>query len=140
MYKHLFLFYNDFIQRKLKENPKFIEENLNDICASIQHTIVEILIKIRQKGIEGYGTERQIKPEIQRKMRRDSLLVIGMQLCIMLTGWMLLTQNGLFGDLWMMVGLTKQSELWHSLLLMAVELVLSYAIVWTIPLFFVMMN
>ena len=100
-------------------------------------TIVEILIKIRQKGIEGYGTERQIKPEIQRKMRRDSLLVIGMQLCIMLTGWMLLTQNGLFGDLWMMVGLTKQSELWHSLLLMAVELVLSYAIVWTIPLFFV---
>ena len=34
-----------FIQRNLKENPKFIEENLHDICASIQHTIVEILME-----------------------------------------------------------------------------------------------
>ena len=34
-----------FIQRNLKENPKFIKENLHDICASIQHTIVEILIE-----------------------------------------------------------------------------------------------
>ena len=34
-----------FIQRNLKENPKFIEENLFDICASIQHTIVEILME-----------------------------------------------------------------------------------------------
>ena len=32
-----------FIQKKVKENPNFIEENLNDICASIQRTIVEIL-------------------------------------------------------------------------------------------------
>ena len=34
-----------FIQKNLKENPNFIEENLFDICASIQHTIVEILIE-----------------------------------------------------------------------------------------------
>ena len=33
-----------FIQRNLKENPNFIKENLSDICASIQHTIVEILM------------------------------------------------------------------------------------------------
>ncbi len=33
-----------FIQKKEKENPNFIEENLNDICASLQYTIVEILI------------------------------------------------------------------------------------------------
>lgn len=33
-----------FIQKSLKENPNFIEENLHDICASIQYTIVEILI------------------------------------------------------------------------------------------------
>ena len=33
-----------FIQKKVKENPNFIEENLNDICASIQYTIVEILL------------------------------------------------------------------------------------------------
>lgn len=33
-----------FIQKSVKENPKFIEENLYDICASIQQTIVEILM------------------------------------------------------------------------------------------------
>jgi len=33
-----------FIQKKVVENPDFISENINDICASIQHTIVEILM------------------------------------------------------------------------------------------------
>ena len=33
-----------FIQKKKIENPNFIEENLNDICASIQYTIIEILM------------------------------------------------------------------------------------------------
>ncbi|MBN4084903.1 tRNA (adenosine(37)-N6)-threonylcarbamoyltransferase complex transferase subunit TsaD [Flavobacteriaceae bacterium AH-315-B10] len=33
-----------FIQRETKANPNFINENLNDICASIQYTIIEILI------------------------------------------------------------------------------------------------
>ena len=33
-----------FIQKKVKENPQFIKENLNDICASIQYTIVGILM------------------------------------------------------------------------------------------------
>jgi len=33
-----------FIQKQVKENPQFIEQNLNDICASIQYTIVGILM------------------------------------------------------------------------------------------------
>ena len=33
-----------FIQREVKANPNFIAENLNDICASIQYTIIGILI------------------------------------------------------------------------------------------------
>ncbi|MEM6515242.1 MAG: tRNA (adenosine(37)-N6)-threonylcarbamoyltransferase complex transferase subunit TsaD [Bacteroidota bacterium] len=33
-----------FIQREVKANENFIAENLNDICASIQHTIIQILI------------------------------------------------------------------------------------------------
>ncbi|WP_299886621.1 tRNA (adenosine(37)-N6)-threonylcarbamoyltransferase complex transferase subunit TsaD [uncultured Lacinutrix sp.] len=33
-----------FIQREIKKNANFIEENLNDICASIQYTIIGILI------------------------------------------------------------------------------------------------
>lgn len=34
-----------FLQKQLKENPNFIEENKADICASVQHTIIEILFK-----------------------------------------------------------------------------------------------
>ncbi|MEO8932937.1 MAG: tRNA (adenosine(37)-N6)-threonylcarbamoyltransferase complex transferase subunit TsaD [Xanthomarina sp.] len=33
-----------FIQKETKLNPHFIEENINDICASIQYTIIGILI------------------------------------------------------------------------------------------------
>jgi N6-L-threonylcarbamoyladenine synthase len=33
-----------FIQKQVKINPNFINENLHDICASIQYTIVEILM------------------------------------------------------------------------------------------------
>jgi N6-L-threonylcarbamoyladenine synthase len=33
-----------FIQKKVAENENFIAENLNDICASIQYTIIEILM------------------------------------------------------------------------------------------------
>ncbi len=34
-----------FIQKQEKENPHFIQENLNDLCASIQKTIIDILMK-----------------------------------------------------------------------------------------------
>jgi N6-L-threonylcarbamoyladenine synthase len=33
-----------FVQKKKLENPNFVEQNLNDICASIQYTIIEILM------------------------------------------------------------------------------------------------
>jgi N6-L-threonylcarbamoyladenine synthase len=44
-----------FIQKKVKENPNFIEENLNDICASIQYTIVEILFDKLKKAVKKTG-------------------------------------------------------------------------------------
>ena len=34
-----------FLQDQLKKDPQFIEKNLNDLCASIQQTIIEILLK-----------------------------------------------------------------------------------------------
>lgn len=34
-----------FLQKEQKRNPYFIKENLHDICASVQHTIVSILMK-----------------------------------------------------------------------------------------------
>jgi len=65
-----------FIQRNLKENPKFIEENLFDICASIQHTIVEILMEklkntVTQTGIKhiaiagGVSANSEIRKRLQ---------------------------------------------------------------------------
>jgi len=34
-----------FLRDKLVENPNFIQENTNDLCASLQHTIIEILLR-----------------------------------------------------------------------------------------------
>ena len=39
-----------FLQREIKADPEFIQENLNDICASIQRTIVDILLKKLKKA------------------------------------------------------------------------------------------
>ncbi len=44
-----------FLQRKTKEDPDFIEKNLNDICAAIQHTIVEILMDKLQLAVTRTG-------------------------------------------------------------------------------------
>lgn len=44
-----------FIQKKTKENPNFIEENLNDICASIQHIIIEIIMDKLKKAVKETG-------------------------------------------------------------------------------------
>jgi N6-L-threonylcarbamoyladenine synthase len=33
-----------FLQKETKQNPDFIQQNLNDICASIQHTLIRILL------------------------------------------------------------------------------------------------
>jgi N6-L-threonylcarbamoyladenine synthase len=39
-----------FIQEQTKANPNFIAENLNNICASVQHTIINILLKKLKKA------------------------------------------------------------------------------------------
>ena len=38
-----------------KQTPEFIQENLNDLCASVQYTIVEILMKQLKKAIQIMG-------------------------------------------------------------------------------------
>ncbi len=41
------------LRDKLKENPNFIEENKKDLCASLQYTIIEILMnKLRKAAID----------------------------------------------------------------------------------------
>ncbi|WP_324027993.1 tRNA (adenosine(37)-N6)-threonylcarbamoyltransferase complex transferase subunit TsaD [Maribacter sp. BPC-D8] len=44
-----------FIQRQMKENPDFIKNNLEDICASIQYTIITILMKKLKKAVKQTG-------------------------------------------------------------------------------------
>jgi N6-L-threonylcarbamoyladenine synthase len=41
-----------FIQKQQRINSNFIEENLNDICASIQYTIVEILMEKLKNAVK----------------------------------------------------------------------------------------
>ncbi|PBJ08998.1 tRNA (adenosine(37)-N6)-threonylcarbamoyltransferase complex transferase subunit TsaD [Flavobacterium sp. ACN6] len=47
-----------FIQKNKQANPNFIEENLNDICASIQHTIIEILMDKIKMAVKETGIKQ----------------------------------------------------------------------------------
>ena len=47
-----------FIQKQQKDNPEFIRENLEDICASIQHTIIKILMDKLKKAVKQTGITR----------------------------------------------------------------------------------
>ena len=38
-----------------KQTPEFIKENLNDLCASVQYTIVQILMRKLKKAVEQTG-------------------------------------------------------------------------------------
>lgn len=44
-----------FIQRETNKNPEFVKENMEDICASIQYTIVHILMDKLEKAVDQTG-------------------------------------------------------------------------------------
>jgi N6-L-threonylcarbamoyladenine synthase len=46
------------IQNNLQKNPRFIEENLEDLCASIQHSIISILLNKLEKAIKITGIKQ----------------------------------------------------------------------------------
>jgi N6-L-threonylcarbamoyladenine synthase len=71
-----------FLRDRLKENPDFIEHNKADLCASLQHTIISILIGkvvnaslqsgIREIGIAGgvsanSGLRNEMKKEAEKR-------------------------------------------------------------------------
>ncbi|MBC7655160.1 MAG: tRNA (adenosine(37)-N6)-threonylcarbamoyltransferase complex transferase subunit TsaD, partial [Oligoflexus sp.] len=43
-----------FVRDRVKENPNFLQENLNDVCASVQSRIVSILLNKFKKAAERY--------------------------------------------------------------------------------------
>lgn len=44
-----------FVQKSVAQNPNFIEENRDDICASIQHTIIQILMDKLKLAVKETG-------------------------------------------------------------------------------------
>ncbi|WP_343524019.1 tRNA (adenosine(37)-N6)-threonylcarbamoyltransferase complex transferase subunit TsaD [Pedobacter sp.] len=44
-----------FIRKQEQENPDFIAENLDDICASVQYSIIQILLNKLKKAAKQYG-------------------------------------------------------------------------------------
>ena len=44
-----------FLRDEMKANPNFIKENLEDLCASIQHTIIDMLMSKLKKAAEETG-------------------------------------------------------------------------------------
>ena len=46
-----------FLRDNLKENPDFIEENKTDLCASLQKTIIDILINKLKKAAKDLGVK-----------------------------------------------------------------------------------
>lgn len=76
-----------FLKKQLKENPTFIKKNLNDICASVQKTIVEILMielnkAIKQTGIKeiaiagGVSANSELRKTIQNLTKKGCTVYI----------------------------------------------------------------
>lgn len=46
------------LRDELKKNPNFIEENKNDLCASLQHTVIDILMTKLRKAVKDLGIKQ----------------------------------------------------------------------------------
>jgi fatty acid desaturase len=92
-------------------------------------TFVEIIIKIRQKGTGGYGTERKKKRKTEQNMIRDTVLVILAQLSLMILCTFVV---GGFPYKWANSYLSVIGG-WQ----LSMDLIWSYAVLWTGPLFVV---
>ena len=73
-----------FLRDRMKENDKFIDENINDLSASIQRTIIEILLDkfkkaIKQTGIKqiaiagGVSANSEIKLQLELLAKQQNL-------------------------------------------------------------------
>lgn len=65
-----------FVQREVKQDPNFVKENLHDICASIQHTIVSILMEKLENAVRITGINQvaiaggvSANSEIRKKLK-----------------------------------------------------------------------
>lgn len=72
-----------FLRDNLKENPNFIEENKADLCASLQKTIIDILInKLKRAAKDLKLTEIAVAGGVSANSGlRDALLDLGRRHC-----------------------------------------------------------
>lgn len=47
-----------FVERQTKKDPKFVKNNIDDICAAIQYTIIQILMNRLKKVVKKTGIKR----------------------------------------------------------------------------------
>ena len=47
-----------FLQKEIKNNPDFIQENIENICASVQHTFIDILMSKLKKVVKETGIKQ----------------------------------------------------------------------------------
>lgn len=47
-----------FIQREVQKNPDFVKENIDDICASVQHIIIQILMDKIKMAVDQTGIKQ----------------------------------------------------------------------------------
>lgn len=47
-----------FVRDRIKENPDFLKDNMMDLCASIQNTIIEILMDKLEKAVKKTGIKQ----------------------------------------------------------------------------------
>lgn len=47
-----------FLQKEIAKDPKFVDDNLNDICASVQHTIIKTLFQKLEKAAKQTGIKQ----------------------------------------------------------------------------------
>lgn len=69
-----------FLRDRMKENDKFIDENINDLSASIQRTIIEILLDkfkkaVKQTGIKQIAVAGGVSANSEIKLQLEKLAV-----------------------------------------------------------------
>ncbi len=47
----------NFIQKNVQKDPHFVEKNLQDICATLQHHLIDVLLQPLQKAATHYGIQ-----------------------------------------------------------------------------------
>jgi len=106
-----------FVQQKTTEDPDFVEKNIHDICASVQHRIVTILMKklkkaARETGIKevciagGVSANSGLRQALRREGEKQGwhYFIPDFQYCTDNAGMIAITayykyKKGLFGDL-----------------------------------------